>query len=144
MVHCRLSIWSHWTWNWKEMCTIASCELARASLCILLGVFKHTWMTYNFRPPSSGITVPLSKCNAIPHSVLSNSLQPHQALLSMEFSSKNTGAGSQPFPSPGDLPNPGVELQFPALWADSLPSGPSGMVWVHIRKGLVSQRKHWL
>ena len=27
-----------------------------------------------------------------------------------------------PFPSPGDLPNPGVELGSPTLQADSLPS----------------------
>ena len=26
-----------------------------------------------------------------------------------------------PFPSPGDLPNPGIELTSPALWVDSLP-----------------------
>ena len=32
-----------------------------------------------------------------------------------------------PFPSPGDLPNPGIEPQSPALQADSLPSEPPGM-----------------
>ena len=30
------------------------------------------------------------------------------------------------FPSPGDLPNPGIEPRFPALQADSLPLEPSG------------------
>ena len=29
-----------------------------------------------------------------------------------------------PFPSPGDLPNPGIELRSPALQADSLPAEP--------------------
>ena len=29
-----------------------------------------------------------------------------------------------PFPSPGDLPDPGIELGSPALQADSLPSEP--------------------
>ena len=29
-----------------------------------------------------------------------------------------------PFPSPGNLPNPGIELRSPALQADSLPSEP--------------------
>ena len=29
-----------------------------------------------------------------------------------------------PFPSPGDLPSPGIEPKFPALKADSLPSEP--------------------
>ena len=31
-----------------------------------------------------------------------------------------------PFPSPGDLPNPGFEPRSPALWVDSLPAGPQG------------------
>ena len=29
-----------------------------------------------------------------------------------------------PFPSPGDLPNPGTEHRAPALQADALPSEP--------------------
>ena len=29
-----------------------------------------------------------------------------------------------PFPSPGDLPNPGTELRSPALQVDSLPVEP--------------------
>ena len=31
-----------------------------------------------------------------------------------------------PFPSPGDLPNPGIEPESPALQVDSLPSEPPG------------------
>ena len=31
-----------------------------------------------------------------------------------------------PFPSPGDLPNPGIKPRFPALQADSLPAEPPG------------------
>ena len=31
-----------------------------------------------------------------------------------------------PFSSPGDLPNPGIELRFPELQADSLPAEPQG------------------
>ena len=38
---------------------------------------------------------------------------------------KNTGVGL-PFPSPGDLPDPGIEPRFPALQADSLPSESPG------------------
>ena len=30
------------------------------------------------------------------------------------------------FPSPGDLPNPGVELRSPSLQVDSLPAEPHG------------------
>ena len=31
-----------------------------------------------------------------------------------------------PFPSPGDLPDPGIEPRSPAWQADSLPSEPPG------------------
>ena len=31
-----------------------------------------------------------------------------------------------PFPSPGDLPNPGIEPRSPTLQADSLPTAPQG------------------
>ena len=36
------------------------------------------------------------------------------------------GMGSQPFPYPGDLPDPGIEPGSPVLQADSLLSEPSG------------------
>ena len=39
----------------------------------------------------------------------------------MEFSRPENWSGS-PFPSPGDLPNPGMEPRSPALQADSLPA----------------------
>ena len=35
-----------------------------------------------------------------------------------------------PFPSPGDLPNPGIEPGSPALQADTLPSEPPGKLGV--------------
>ena len=43
---------------------------------------------------------------------------------------KNTGMGSQPFPSPRDPPDPGIKLGSPALQADSLLSKPRGKPWV--------------
>ena len=42
-----------------------------------------------------------------------------QASLSMGFSRREYWSGS-PFPSPGDLPHPGMEPRSPALQADSL------------------------
>ena len=44
-----------------------------------------------------------------------------QAPLSMEFSRQEYWSG-QPFPTPRDLPNPGIESSSPALQVDSLPS----------------------
>ena len=43
----------------------------------------------------------------------------HQAPLSMGFSRQEYWSGL-PFPSPGDLPNTGIEPGSPALWPDSL------------------------
>ena len=48
-----------------------------------------------------------------------------QAPPSMGFSKQGSWSG-MPFPSPGDLPNPGIELGSPALKADSLPTEPPG------------------
>ena len=45
-----------------------------------------------------------------------------QPLLSMEFSRKKTSGLS--FPSPGNLPDPDIESESPALQSDSLPSEP--------------------
>ena len=44
-----------------------------------------------------------------------------QAPLSIGFSRQEYWSGL-PFPSPGDLPDPGIELGSPALQADSLPT----------------------
>ena len=49
----------------------------------------------------------------------------YKAPLSMEFSRQEYWSGL-PFPSPGDLLDPGIELGSPALQADTLPSEPPG------------------
>ena len=49
----------------------------------------------------------------------------HQAPLCMEFSRQDYWSGL-PFPSPGVLPDPGIEPRSPALQVDSLLSAPPG------------------
>ena len=49
----------------------------------------------------------------------------HQAPLSMGFSKQEYWSGL-PFPSPGDLPNPGIKPRSPVLQVDSLPTEPPG------------------
>ena len=49
----------------------------------------------------------------------------YQAPPSMGFSRQECWSGL-PFPSPGDIPDPGIEPRSPALWADTLPSEPPG------------------
>ena len=54
----------------------------------------------------------------------------HQAPPSMGFSRQEYWSGL-PFPSPGDLPNPGIKSRSPALQADALTSeapGKSGVL----------------
>ena len=47
----------------------------------------------------------------------------------MGFSRQEYWSGL-PFPSPGDLPDPGVEPSSPALWTDALPPEPPGSRWL--------------
>ena len=60
-------------------------------------------------------------------SVASDSVTPwtvaHQAPLSMKFSRQEYWSGL-PFPSPGDLPDPGVESESPALQEDFITEPP--------------------
>ena len=63
-------------------------------------------------------------------SVVSDSLRPH-GLYSPPGSSvvgifQARILNGLPFPSPGDLSNPGMEPRFPALQADALPPEPPG------------------
>ena len=63
-----------------------------------------------------------------------------QALLSMGFSRQEYWSGLL-FPSPGDLPNPGIEPGSPALQTDALPSEPPAneMRWNQKRRQQASQ-----
>ena len=56
----------------------------------------------------------------------------YQAPPSMVFSRQEYWSGL-PLPSPGDLPNPGMEPRSPALQADALTSEPPGKPSVHKR-----------
>ena len=49
----------------------------------------------------------------------------HQAPLSLGFSRQEYWSGL-PFPSPGNLPDPGIELRSPTLQEDALTSEPPG------------------
>ena len=60
-------------------------------------------------------------CMLVTQSCLTPWTVTHRAPLSME-SSRQGYWSELPFPSPGDLPNPGIEPGSPALQVDSLPS----------------------
>ena len=62
----------------------------------------------------------------------------HQTPPSMGFSRQECWSGL-PFPSPGDLSDPGIELESPALQADSLLSKPSGKSMKQLKNTLEKQ-----
>ena len=62
---------------------------------------------------------------ALGHSVVSDSCNPMDCNLpgsSIHGILQAKYWSGLPFPSSGDLPNPGIEPRFPALQADSLPT----------------------
>ena len=63
----------------------------------------------------------------------------HQAPLTMGFSRHKYWSGL-PFPSPGDIPDPGMEPGSPALRADSLPSAPPGKPTLILRQDVNNRR----
>ena len=60
----------------------------------------------------------------------------YQAPQSMGFSRQEYWSGL-PFPSPGDLPDPGIEPRSPTLQADALTSEPPGKPNKHLRNTLI-------
>ena len=65
--------------------------------------------------PAQALTIAFMHSCMLSHSVVSNSLQPHKDNpLSMGFSRQEYWSGL-PFPSPRDLPNPGIKPASPAL-----------------------------
>ena len=61
----------------------------------------------------------------------------YQAPQSVEFPRQDYWSGS-PFPSPGDLPHPGIEPRSPASQADSLPAEPQTV------KNLPAMQETWV
>ena len=64
--------------------------------------------TYSFAS-NIGVSLSVVSNSAIPWTVA------HQAPLSMEFSRQEYWSGL-PFPSPGDLPDPGIKPRSPAFF----------------------------
>ena len=58
----------------------------------------------------------------------------------MEFSRPECWSG-EPFPSSGDLPNPGTEPRSPTLQADSLPAEPQLQKIARIAKTILKKKK---
>ena len=64
-------------------------------------------------------------CSDMSDSLPSHGLYPARLLRPWHYPGKNTGSGLL-LPSPGNLPNPGIEPGSPALQTNSLQSEPPG------------------
>ena len=67
----------------------------------------------------------------------------YQALRSTGFSRQEYWSGL-PFPSPGDLPNPGIKPGSPVLQTDALPSEPLGKPLLLLSTCTVDNHKNYL
>ena len=63
----------------------------------------------------------------------------YQASPSMGFSRQEYWSGL-PFPSPGDLPDPGIKPGSPALEADALTSEPAGKPYSPEKENYISMK----
>ena len=66
----------------------------------------------------------------------------YQAPLSTAFSRQEYWSGV-PFPSPEDLPDPGIEPRSPTLWADALSSEPPGKSFIVYKVSLYVSFNSW-
>ena len=73
----------------------------------------------------SSSSLSVLSCSVVSDSFVTPWTVTDQAPPSLGFSRQEYWSGL-PFPSPGDLPNPGIEPRSPALQVESLPSGPPG------------------
>ena len=98
----------------------ASCALS----CLVILLFYHNLNNIYILDTNSLPYVYTYVKESESRSVVSDSATPW-TIQFMDFSRPEYWSG-QPFPSPTDLPDPGVELGFPALQADSLQTELSG------------------
>ena len=112
------------TFSWKVASRDVACISPQTKT--LPPPLDGAW-AFSFTTALSGLSYPLKKWSqslscvrlfANPWTVA------HQALPSMGFSRQVYWSGF-PFPSPGELPNPGTEPRAPTLQADTLTSEPA-------------------
>ena len=102
---------------WMAMLVIINRYFIMVIFCISLMAFHIYW---SFVYPQNGVkSLSCVWLFVTPWTVA------YQAPPSLGFSRQEYRSGL-PFPSPGDLPNPGFEPRSPVLQADALPSKPPG------------------
>ena len=115
---------------------LSPCYLLKSITFLVIAVFgakfclspPYNFLCWSLTPNTSAITIFVSEsevaqscptlCDPMDRSL-------HQAPPSMGFFRPKYWSGL-PFPSSGNLPDPGIEPRSPALYTDALPSEPSG------------------
>ena len=106
---------SHFYSMWENVCVYIICMCVCVCVCVCVYIWLMLGHVQLFVTP---YTVAL------------------QAPLSRRFMRQEYWSGL-PYPSPGDLPHPGIELRSPALQADSLPLSHLGSpmhIYIYIYK----------
>ena len=120
------------------------CHALLQGIFLTQGSNLHLLHLLHWQAPPGKPDVPESE--SVGRSVVSDAGTPwtvaHQAPLSMGFSRQEYYSGL-PFPSPGDLPDPGLEPRSLALQVDSLLSEPQGKPNVQI-KAILGRHKSYL
>ena len=111
-----------YNWNFKRIELTPSHKRKKVLICEIEDVlinwmgesFHKTYMyqTITLYTLESGTESCLTLCDPMDYTV--------HGILQAEYWSE------YPFPSPGDLPNPGIKPRSPTLQADSLPAEPQG------------------
>ena len=121
---CILLLWYIWVVSdlkllkcWYE-CSY-TCLSDYICTCILSWIYRRSEITKSWKWSHEVKSLSLVWLFATPWTVA------YQAPPSLGFSRQEYWSGL-PFPSPGDLPNPGIEPGSPTLQADALPSEPPG------------------
>ena len=105
-----------------EMGSVCQNALCRPNRALQAEVPLGTpFSIYHSNHQTAGETAAFFQVYSVSHSVVSDSLEPHG--LTTEFSRQEYWSGLL-FPSPGDLPDPGIEPGSPTLQAPSLLSEP--------------------
>ena len=112
-----LKIAANWRWLFPSyFCSSFKTEEAFQHLvcvCVCVHIYTYMWSEVKWKWLSCILLF------AFPWT------ETRQASLSMEFPRQKYWSGLL-FPSPGELPDPGIEPGSPSLQADSLPSEPQG------------------
>ena len=115
--------------DWRDLAAAAA-ELENSEICIRSDQISHSVMSDSLWPHESQHAMPQN------HTYLYREVaqscptlcNPYQAPPSMGFSRQEYRNGL-PFPSPGDLPNPGIKPWSPALQADAITSELPGKLF---------------